>query len=187
MQQTPESHIEINGTVAAGDLKRFNYFHYLRRTWWVVAVLFTLLVAGFALSLLVGFNTGDYTIFRENGLTLGFVMLFWIAIFFGMPHLGAQAMLKSSAAVGHPVAYIFTPNGFRCKGKDHSSKLAWNHIWKVSETGSQFLLYVNAGGAICVPKRFFEDEAQIQAWRGLVASEIAPKTIEAPGFVAKWC
>ncbi|MGO9095579.1 MAG: YcxB family protein [Bryobacteraceae bacterium] len=55
------------------------------------------------------------------------------------------------------------------------------------ETKSLFLLYSMSNLAMILPKRLFQSPEQMKQWRQLVLAAIAPKKIEKPGLIGRWC
>jgi hypothetical protein len=67
-----------------------------------------------------------------------------------------------------------------------SSEISYEALWAVRETKSLFLLYLGAGSAILLPKRFFKDAAQQSDWRIFLQQQISPKRIMRSGFLGRW-
>lgn len=187
MSEPSEEQIELSGVIEAPDMRRFYYFHMLRRTWWLVlaiAILMAMVLLLLVPAVLLIENPG--TVLGPVG-RLGLIVVLLIGLLMLGPSIAVRSMRKSSSVFGRPMKLAFTGRGVRTQGADYAGETSWTHAWRVVETQSQFLIYLNAGSAILVPKRFFADEAEMERWRALVREGIAPKRIESPRLLARWC
>jgi hypothetical protein len=71
-------------------------------------------------------------------------------------------------------------------GMHFSSEIGYEALWSVRETKSLFLLFLGAGSAVVLPKRFFKDPVQQSDWRILLEQRILPKSITTSGFLGRW-
>ncbi len=60
-------------------------------------------------------------------------------------------------------------------------------VHQLRETRSLFLLYQASSVAVLVPKRFFRSQSEMNQWRQLTRTCLAPEQIEEPGVMARWC
>lgn len=120
-------------------------------------------------------------------VTIIIVLLFW-ALFMGvMPYRNARKQFATLSYLGEPVTYVFTSETISGTGTSASWSTAWNALKVLRETNSLFLLYHGPCAAVIVPKRFFQSPAEMEKWRQLVLACVAPKPIEKPGIVGRWC
>jgi hypothetical protein len=160
---------------------RFHYFHALRRVWILVAVLVPVLVVG------VFNGPRNLSGFLINAIPFLFLLLFWIVMLALLPYRGARRSYTAQKDLGAPSTWVFTsetltrttPNGF--------SALVWSVVIRLQETGTLFLLYIGPGSAEIVPKRFFQSPVEMDQWRQMVLSCVAPKRIEGSGLIGRWC
>jgi YcxB-like protein len=182
LEMAETSAMELQGTCAAGDFIKFQYFHNFRRAWPLLAAAAAFCLLGPGL-LLFG---GDGPL-AANVLPLSGMCLVWLLIMLVAPRWAARRQWKTQWALREPVTLCFDAGGVRAIWSDSSSSAAWKSVRAVRETRSLFLLYYAPGMAHIVPKRFFRDAAEMAAFRALVASAIAPGKIAPPGLVGRWC
>lgn len=176
---------ELRGTLTLSDILRFQYFHYLRLTWWFVIAVMLILLAGVILAAVLALEFHDYKTARTNGIPILLAFLVWCAALTVLPYIGARKQLKTNASIREPFVYIFSPGGIRFNNAFISGETSWNAFWRICETKTLFCLYPGAGSAWVLPKRFFKNESEASGWRRLAEEQIAPKKIIAPGFVGR--
>jgi hypothetical protein len=84
------------------------------------------------------------------------------------------------------VTWQFNTDGMHARTAVSEADVAWKAFLKARETGTLFVLYTGSNLANLIPKRFFHSAAELDAFRAWIAAGIAPKTLRAPGFWAKW-
>jgi hypothetical protein len=82
--------------------------------------------------------------------------------------------------------YEFSAEGIRQSGRLFSGEVSYEALWAVRETKSLFILYFSSATAHLLPKRFFQDGNQEQAWRAFLEERISPKRIGKSGFLSMW-
>ena len=176
--------IELRGTFMLSDLVRFQYFHSLRRTWWVKIVVTLLVLAEVIVAAVLAVEFHNYEIVRY-GTPIVALFLVWLGVIAVLPYSAARKQLKTGVSIREPIIYTFSPQGIRYKSAFSSGETSWKAFWGIYETKSLFCLYFTAASAWVLPKRFFKDEAEQSGWRRLVEEQIAPKKIIEPGFVGR--
>ena len=183
--ENPESKVfELRGTLTLSDLVRFQYFHFLRRTWWVVIPCLLIMLAGVTLAAVLALLFNDYQTARTSGTPFVAVFLLLCAMTI-CPYIGARKQLRTGVSIREPFVYSFSPQGILYHNAFSSGETSWKVFWRICETKSLFCLYSSATSAWVLPKRFFKDEAEQSGWRRLVEQQIAPKKITEPGFVGR--
>jgi hypothetical protein len=180
--------ITLHATLTLADVKRFQYFHALRRGWLAV-VLF-----GLALIILVLFLVVRVVSDPQSGLPLLinaipflFLLLFWVFAMCCLPYLAARRMFAAQRVLREPVTWVFTSEGVSSSGPSASSSFVWDVLKALRETTSLFLLYTAPNAAHIVPKRLFATPDEIEQWRQMVEAYAAPRRMEKPGLVGRWC
>ena len=180
-----DSLVELSGTFAFRDLLRFQYSQCYQRTWWIILLMMFISLVGVVLALVVAMLTSDLELARDNGTPFLLLLAFWTCIA-TTPYRGAKRLMKTSAYFSAPITYIFTLRGIHSTGIHISSDISYEALWAVRETKSLFLLYLSAGSALVLPKRFFKDAVQQNDWRLLIEQRIFPKGIAKPGLLGRW-
>jgi hypothetical protein len=186
-----ESAIDLRGGLSFEDIMRFQYFHALRRIWWLVALLAILLfiVAPVLLALFV--NTYPPVVswgwVLANAAPVAYVLLAVMFFVLLAPYLGARKQFAAQNRHPQLLKVSFTSEGISSEGVGFSSKVAWDLVGTVLETRSFFLLYYSPGAAMVVSKRCFENPEKLERWRHLLGECVAPGRIETPGFAGRWC
>lgn len=142
-------------------------------------------LAGVLLAVAVAVLTSDWGLVRHNGTPFLLMLIFWIFIM-ATPYLAAKRLMKTTIPLSAPITCIFSPRVIQRTGTHFSSEISYEALWAVRETKSLFLLYLGAGSAILLPKRFFKDASQQDDWRILVEQRISPKHITKSGFLGRW-
>jgi hypothetical protein len=186
-----ESVVELHGTLGIAELKRFQYFHTLRRGWLivvVVALVLILLLLFPQFALISSANPEyDWRAALTNATPFIILLLFWALVIGVIPYRTARKQLAAQSYLREPITYVFTSETISGTGISASWSIVWNVLKRVQETESLFLLYHGPNIAVIVPKRFFQSPAEMERWCQLVLACIAPKRIEKPGLIGRWC
>ena len=164
---------ELGGTFTLSDVVRFQYFHALRRTWWVVIGVTLIVLAEVILAAVLALEFHNYEIVRY-GTPIALLFLLWLGIITVLPYTAARKQLKTGVSLREPIIYPFSPQGIHYKSAFSSGETSWKAFWRICETKSLFCLYSSASSALVLLKRFFKDEAEQSDWRRLVEQQIAP-------------
>jgi hypothetical protein len=173
--------IELHGTLTLADFARFHYFHYLRRMWPILILVLLLAAAIIGLIIAVP-NPGIIA----NSLPLLILFAVWICLIGVSPFLAARRQLAKQPYLREPLTQIFTAEGIKASAPSTSSDIKWNIVQNVRETGCLFLLYYAPNQALLVPKRFFSTSDQMDSWRMITETGIAPRQISQLAFIGKW-
>jgi hypothetical protein len=180
-----DSLVELSGTLGFSDLLKFQYSQCYRRTWWIVLLMTLVSLVGVLLAAVVALLTSDLELARHNGTPFLLLLIFWIFIL-ATPFWAAKRLMKTSIPLSAPITSIFSSRGIHQTGMHFSSDISYETLWAVRETKSLFLLYLSAGSALVLPKRFFKDAVQQNDWRILMEQRISPKRITKSGFLSRW-
>jgi hypothetical protein len=180
------SPVELHGTLGLAELTRFQYFHILRRSWPLVVVVLIFIVPILA-SAAIANPDPNARAMLTNVTPLLLLLLFYTLSIGVMPYRNARKQLTAQSYLREPITYIFTSETISCSGTNASWSMAWNILQKLRETKSLFVLYHGLNLAVIVPKRFFQNAAEMEKWRQLVLGCVAPKRIEKPGLIGRWC
>jgi hypothetical protein len=180
-----DSSVELSGTLAFRDLLKFQYSQCYRRTWWIVLLMTIISFVGVLLAVVVAVLTPDLELARHNGTPFLLLLVFWTCIV-TTPYWAAKRQMKTTVPLSAPITYIFSSKSIHRTGTHFSSDISYEALWAVRETRSLYLLYLGAGSALVLPKRFFKDAAQQDDWRTLVEQRISPKCITKSGFLSRW-
>ncbi len=102
---------------------------------------------------------------------LSWVFVIAAAIVFVLPLLSA-AKVKSEPRYKNGLSYSFRDAGIRIETYVATADLKWVVVQTAKETSSAFLLFINTNAAYMLPKRCFEDPAQVAAFRELVRGQV---------------
>ncbi len=95
-----------------------------------------------------------------------------LAVIFGFT-LRRQA--KKLAAASEETTLRFTAQGLEAKTSRSSSKVLWDVYTKAVETKLDFLFYPQKNAALMIPKRFFENQEQIDQLRRYLRNSLGEK------------
>ena len=182
MQQSDIT-FEIRGTLTLGDLLRFQYFNLFRRFWWVFVPVTLVVLTVVLLATVLVIVSHDVEEAWAPVTKSVFVFLVWCGIVAACPYLAARKQMQTQVSFREPIVYQFSSEGIHVIAKYSSSEISYKGIWMARETESQFCLYLSAGAALLVPKRFFKDVAEQTEWRALLEQGISPKKIVGPDLI----
>jgi hypothetical protein len=174
--------VEIRGTLTVADYACFQYFHRLRRARLFLA--FLLCILGAALALMTAARDPNLAA-NLRPLLISFAV--YLLLLIVIPYVSARRQFARQAYLHEPFTQEFTPEVIRSSCSSVSSEVKWKIVCDVRETHRLFLLYYAPNIALIVPKRVFEDDAQMAAWRHFTESRISPQKINKPGFIGRWC
>lgn len=83
----------------------------------------------------------------------------------------ANSSLKFNPNVAGPFRYKFSESGFSAVGPTGEGKTSWAAFPWVRETREQFLLFVHKSLAYVIPKRCFDEEADLSRFKELLRRE----------------
>jgi len=176
--------IKLNSTLTIGELTRYQYFHSLRRMWPLTA-LAVLLGSLSLLGLALSFRNPEP---GSQLVTMNMVPLLltvFALVFF--PYRNARKIFSTQSELREPIGLTFTAEGIKGRSAGATWNLEWKAIKSVRETKSLFLLYHASNIVMVVPKRAFQNAAETDRWRALVASSVEAKLIKKPGVIGQFC
>jgi hypothetical protein len=180
--------VTLHGTLTVDDLRRVLYYGVFRRPQTVgTVVMFALaLVSLAAMVLLVpGSSAISIALYASPFVVL---LLFWCLPMAVMPFRSAKKRFANETVWSEPGDYAFDPEAIRINRPSAPSALTWNVIKEVRETRSLFLLQLGNNSSIPIPKRFFTNAAEVDAWKNLVLSRVTSQRAISPrGIAARWC
>ena len=178
--------VQLHGTLSLGDMYRFQYFHTLRRMWTLLVLAVLLLAVGFAYNLAPEREYPESAVSNiwTNLLPIGLV---WIVVLGIVPYISARKGFSSQPYLREPTNLSFTDEGIAASAVTAQWTIAWAIVKQVYETNTLFLINHAPNIAVIVPKRFFENQMQVNDWRQLALAHLNSKRIEKSGFVARFC
>jgi len=81
----------------------------------------------------------------------------------------AWASFRQRRWLRQPTNYTFNSRGISSRAVSYSGFREWGYIRRVEENGRAFLIYLSPAQVVVIPKRYFESEDQIRAFRELAA------------------
>jgi hypothetical protein len=173
--------IELSGTLRAADFAKLHYAHRLRRTW---ALIVAIVVLTAILSLIVCLY--PYPALSVMVRFLLVILVVGITLSALVPYRAARRQLKNELYFRDPIIERFKPIGYELEGTEFSIEVAWKDLSQVHEMRTLFLMYRGPETAHIVPKRFFTNQEEMDAWRRTVEIWMAPRTISKPVFLGRW-
>ena len=79
-----------------------------------------------------------------------------------------KSQVKSYMGFEKPITYTFSPDGIRSVTRTTVTESSWDRFNRITETESDFLLYVSKDNFIPIPKRFLSEDARIIELRNLI-------------------
>ena len=108
----------------------------------------------------------------RDEIALVIVGAFWILYYPVMIYFRCARNLKNPALQGL-VRCDFNPNGYSRETPGARSEIKWNQIVKWRDGKTSFLLYPSPRSFIVIPKRFFQNSADVDSLRDILKSKIA--------------
>jgi hypothetical protein len=138
-----------------------------------------MIFAALGIAMLFVATMGVFVRIRSIGSTrdevaLVIVGMFWIMYYPLMIYFRCARNLKSPALQGL-VRCDFTPAGYTRETPRTRSEIKWNDIVKWRDGKTSFLLYPTPRSFIVIPKRFFQNSADIDSLRDILKAKIARK------------
>jgi hypothetical protein len=87
---------------------------------------------------------------------------------YGAPYWAARSFVKKNPDKLGPNRHEIGPDGTSYQSVHGEGKLAWTAFHQIRETPDLFLLYIQSNFAQIVPKRCFENPAEISLYREIV-------------------
>lgn len=180
--------VTLHGTLTVDDLRRVLYYGMFRRPQAIgTVVLFALVLVSIAAMVLLVPGSNAISI-ALNASPFVVLLLFWCFFMLVMPFRSANRQFAQETVWSEPGDYAFDPELIRINRPSASSAMDWSAITEVRETRSLFLLQLGSNASIPIPKRFFGNAAEVDAWKRLVLSRVTSQRAIAPrGIAARWC
>jgi hypothetical protein len=173
--------MELKGTLTLADFARFHYFHWLRRIWLAVLIILISWVA--IIAFLAALLTPDIDV---DTRPVSILLPIWLCLVAATPFLAARRQFKRKECLHEPIIHVFTVEGINSSSSSVSSEVKWRIVQNVRETSRLFRLHYSSNQALIIPKRFFSSPEQIESWRRIVETSIAPRKISKSGFIGRW-
>jgi hypothetical protein len=110
----------------------------------------------------------------RNEIGLVAVGLFWIAYAPTAILLRSRQSLKNPALQGLS-RYQFDANGYTRESPQGRTEIKWSDLVRWREGKASLLLYPQPKAAIVIPKRFFENSADVDSVKGFLRKKVAAK------------
>jgi YcxB-like protein len=98
------------------------------------------------------------------------ILYMWFFVFYR-----ARRQIKQSPNLQAPIQYDFDEGGYRMTASHSNSDIKWSAIAKWKEGKHGFIIYANVNFGSIVPKRFFQNAADVEAVRGLLKAHAKRK------------
>ncbi len=172
--------VEVTVNLTLRDICRANVSITAGKLGWPIWILFSiglLALAAFLFNLLSGPDgqTSGYGPGAAFGLL--FAPTFMVYLLVGAPYFAARSLVRNNPNACKPVHWSFSPGGIEVHGPTSDTSLQWSAFLTIRETKEQFLLYIQKHFANVLPKRCFQEIADLDAFRDLVRASFTGKTI----------
>ncbi|HOX04977.1 MAG TPA: YcxB family protein [Planctomycetota bacterium] len=158
----------ISGQLQFGDYWRVNLWYLLRKLWFLV-VLFVLAGVGYPALLLCArlFDVGQLRDVRPSVGAFLFVPGV-MSIFILLTYHSARRRWASNKLAQQPVQYRFSADGVETSGALSDGRMSWDAVRAAHELQSSFVLFTADNQVNIIPKRFFQERAQIDGLREML-------------------
>jgi hypothetical protein len=102
-----------------------------------------------------------------------------------LPLWTSRSLFKSQRSVQEENRYTFSAEEIEIQSNSASSKTAWSHVYRVTETKSFFFVFTSKFQGWLIPQKAISDEAKIaalrQMFRACVQGKVELRDEAAPG------
>jgi len=162
--------IELDILLEFRDYLRANYWFLFRK----FRLLFLIIVigcVGYPLLILTGRSS-----ISPNDNYWGFLIpVGLLALLIVGTYFGAKRQMASNKALNERIHYTFSDNGIDTRALSSSGHTAWENLYVVHETKTNFLLFISKNMMYTIPKRCFNDANDINSFRHLLRSRLSSK------------
>jgi YcxB-like protein len=170
----PDQHpIELRVRLELRDYLRANYWYLFRTVPMRVLALIAVLLPAAAVYVLISQPEAvvSFWPFLATMLVLpGILLLLVLSVY-----IGARRSLASNRSMQEVITYHFSKDGIDAVAASSSGHTAWKNLHRGTETKHDFLLFISRNLMYTIPKRCFEDEQLLAAFRTLLDSELAER------------
>ena len=176
--------ITVRGSRELRDFQRAEYFTSFRRLWQhaILLAFFLLVFAAAFVEYVQGEHPGHFSAIIPFAVL--FLLWTWSII---APNAAARKKVAEQPWRTEPTTFAFHAEGMHVDCASSSSDIRWVVVKEACETRSLFLLFYSKQASTVIPKRFFESDAQIEAWKQLVQAQTGCRPIRPRGMMARWC
>jgi len=90
-------------------------------------------------------------------------------------YFGVWKQAKKIANITEKATFLFNEQGLKTLAESTSSQMNWERFNKIKETDQDFIFYPQENVFFVVPKRFYQDQNQIDNFRKLVNEKLGSK------------
>ncbi len=161
--------MEMKGTLSVGDLLAAQWLHIKPRpTYAVVGVVLVVLAV---LALWFSFSLPDL---RGHAWLLAGPIIVIVAFAVWAPYSSIRNY-RQRKSMQRELRSTVSDTGLLGQNENGHMNVPWTDYLKWKEGAKVFLLYVSDDGLHVVPKRFFQSEADVRAFREMLKAKVSAK------------
>lgn len=158
--------IEID--ITRQDYLNFNFYHFRKKN------LIRTAVIG-----LIGLIILQYSINKEKETvsiiavaisSILYIFIFAVIMYFSLAR--SKSIPKDNGSFLGKKVYVFSEEYISFSDKDSDGRLQWNAIKSLEEDSKAFYLYLDTIMTLLIPKRYFVDKSEEQAFRNYVQNKL---------------
>lgn len=155
--------IKVNTVLTAGDFQEFNLWFSTNSR----IILNAFSVVAYTAAMLA--VTKDYTPVSLTILAVSAALLAAVLWFITKSSISKKSKkaFESDSLAQQAQNYTLSDDGLQYESESGSGQVKWADMHKVNETANLFVLFVSSNRALIVPKRFFQDAGDVDAFKDL--------------------
>jgi YcxB-like protein len=160
--------IQAEGTFTAKDIARGSWTYSRRSSALLLFATVLAFCGGVFLSITDGRRWLDYSVLFASGLYL-------LAYSWPVRLYRARRLVARSRNLGGIVRYEFDDDGWRAVAPNAAWEIKWTGITKWIEGRHSYVIYADSRSGTIIPKRFFQNSADVDAFRDLLQAKVKKK------------
>jgi len=167
LQEENEKQVTVNVEITTDDYRRILFWYHKKRliiiSIWLVIIGIPVILA----FLVLPFSKSSQNIFTANYFPL-IIPVLLPALILGLLLFSIWKQSKNIVKTTEPTKFIFTKNGLEAISKSTTVQSLWSSFQKIQETKTDFILFPQKNIFYPIPKRFFQNEMQINELRQFI-------------------
>ena len=166
-QEVNQKQVVLNVEITTDDYRRVLFWYHKKR---LIIISIWLVLIGLSVTLMLiilPFSKLSQSILTANFIPLIIPVLF-PALVLGLLLLSIWNQAKNIVKTTEPTRFTFNESGLEAVSKSTSVQSLWSRFQKIQETKTDFILFPQKNNFYPIPKRFFQNEMQINELKRFV-------------------
>lgn len=160
--------MKLDIEITRQDFSNFNFYYFKKKS-----LLRTSLTGLMGLLIVQYFLNKDKESLNVSMIVISsiiYILLFVVLMYINLSR--SKSIPKDNGSLLGTKVYEFSDDHISFSDKDSSGQIQWNAIQSLEEDSKSFYLFLDTIMAILIPKRYFTNKSEEQAFRNFIQSKL---------------